>query len=349
MLVKRRNDCMAVDLSVLSRHPELAPRARLVAWASLSFLAVVGLACTSSAGHEPARAVSEEPQHASAGAHFDQTISPGEPTAGESSTASVHSAGTPALLVELFTSQGCSSCPPADELLRKLGSGQVMAAHGDREHDAPAVTIIPLAFHVDYWNYLGWSDPFSSARWTSRQHRYAQKVAGGRVYTPQLVIHGRTHAVGSQRDEIVAILDRLARHEAPTDIAIETRQNDRSLTVSASARRSTGTSKLDAWVAVFENNVATRVPRGENAGRELHNDYIVRALEPVFSIPAARSEPGNVPVGGNSGGGSVTITLAPAWHAENLGVAVFLQDPETLAIHGARSLSPAELHGSTQP
>src|SRR5688572_22165851 len=85
------------------------------------------------------------------------------------------------VLVELFTSQGCSSCPPADKLLSALRSDPQMAGR-----------VIPLAFHVDYWNRIGWEDPFSSAQWTGRQQRYARALGNGsRVYTPQLVVNGR--------------------------------------------------------------------------------------------------------------------------------------------------------------
>ncbi len=85
----------------------------------------------------------------------------------------------PAVLVELFTSQGCSSCPPADRLLGAL-PGEV-----------DGVQVLPLAFHVDYWDDLGWRDPFSSAEWTARQNRYAHALGAGRIYTPQLVVHGQ--------------------------------------------------------------------------------------------------------------------------------------------------------------
>jgi hypothetical protein len=110
------------------------------------------------------------------------------------------------VVLELFTSQGCSSCPPADRLLSTLG-----ARDG----------VVALAFHVDYWNYIGWRDPFSSAAATARQRRYGAAIAGGKVYTPMLVIDGREHVVGSIGSDVAAAVDR-ARAQPPSgwDIAI---------------------------------------------------------------------------------------------------------------------------------
>src|SRR5262245_2326035 len=93
------------------------------------------------------------------------------------------------VVVELFTSQGCSSCPPADRLLGELVRDGAIA-------DRP---VIALSFHVDYWNRLGWTDPFSRPAWSARQQAYADAMRDGRVYTPQLVIAGRSHVVGSRR------------------------------------------------------------------------------------------------------------------------------------------------------
>jgi len=91
------------------------------------------------------------------------------------------------VVVELFTSQGCSSCPPADRLLSKLSRDPRLAGR-----------VIPLAFHVDYWDYIGWRDPFASPRWSQRQKDYARVFRSNRIYTPQLVVSGSTEGVGSQ-------------------------------------------------------------------------------------------------------------------------------------------------------
>src|SRR6185295_6297026 len=114
-------------------------------------------------------------------------------TASASSASGDKSAPAPAagsssapIVVELFTSQGCSSCPPADRLLSTLRSDP---------------RVVPLAFHVDYWNYIGWTDPFSSARWSQRQQAYARAFASNRIYTPQLVVNGTSECVGSNEGE----------------------------------------------------------------------------------------------------------------------------------------------------
>jgi hypothetical protein len=91
------------------------------------------------------------------------------------------------VVIELFTSQGCSSCPPADRLLTRLAQDSKLAGQ-----------VIPLSFHVDYWDYIGWQDPFASPRWSERQRQYGRAFRSNRIYTPQLVVNGRTECVGSQ-------------------------------------------------------------------------------------------------------------------------------------------------------
>src|SRR6266545_881299 len=122
-----------------------------------------------------------------------------DPGGGDAAAATPAPAGArAAVVVELFTSQGCSSCPPADRLLTRL-PGSI-----------DGVLVLPLAFHVDYWDDLGWRDPFSSADWTARQKRYAAAIAGGHVYTPQLVVQGREDMVGSDRGAVEDAIRRAA-------------------------------------------------------------------------------------------------------------------------------------------
>ncbi|MEM9493152.1 MAG: DUF1223 domain-containing protein [Myxococcota bacterium] len=280
-------------------------------WLSIAVIGTIG--CS----REPVRASTEQPTTAS---------STGSETAVQVVPTTVHPAeprpAVQPLLVELFTSQGCHSCPPADRLLSKLGED------GVSDLKRP---IIPLSFHVDYWNYLGWSDPFSSPRWTERQHRYAARVAAGRVYTPQLVIHGRTHAVGSRVRQVASALRAVAEISSePAQLEVTAERSGRVLQVAASASRQADQSAAGAWIAVFENGVQTAVPRGENAGRTLRNDYIVRALEPVFEL--AR--------GVEMGSGAVEIRLDKSWQADQVGVVAFLQEPETLHITGVSALAP---------
>lgn len=223
-------------------------------------------------------------------------------------------------IVELFTSQGCSSCPPADRLLSKLAS--------DPRYQG---RVIPLSFHVDYWNYIGWTDPYSSQRWSDRQRQYAAKTfRSNRIYTPQVVVNGRTECVGSQEREVVSrITDALETEPAGrVSLALGERTPDGHLKVKVGARlaKAAGKGDLDLWVAVYESELTTPVKSGENASRTLRNDRVVRRLEKAFTIPAAA---------GSEKSAELTLGLDKRWKTKDLGVAAFLQDPATLAIHGA--------------
>lgn len=220
------------------------------------------------------------------------------------------------IVVELFTSQGCSSCPPADRLLSEL------AAREDLE-------IIPLSFHVDYWNYIGWTDPFSSKAWSERQRRYARAFRSGRVYTPQMVIDGRWEGVGSDRAEISGLL-RQARAAAPRiEISVSAAlvAKDR-LEMSVETHRfdpAVVPELLELWGAVVESDLVTPVARGENASKELRNDRVVRHLELL----------GRLGSDGAFESRSMELELPEAWARENLNVTALVQDPLTLRIYGA--------------
>lgn len=223
-------------------------------------------------------------------------------------------------IVELFTSQGCSSCPPADRLLSKLA--------GDSRYEGK---VIPLSFHVDYWNYIGWTDPYSSSRWSDRQKHYAARVfRSNRIYTPQVVVNGRTECTGSQEGKVLdRITDALATEPAGrVSLALEPPTPDGHLHVKLGAKlaKAAGPGNLDLWVAIYENGLSTPVKAGENASRTLRNDRVVRRFEKAFTLPAAA---------GTEKSGEIVLGLDKRWKLENLGVAAFLQDPATLAMHGA--------------
>ena len=223
-------------------------------------------------------------------------------------------------VVELFTSQGCSSCPPADRLLSKLAQ--------DPRYQGK---VIPLSFHVDYWNYIGWTDPYSSARWSERQKLYAARVFhSNRIYTPQVVVNGRAECVGSQEGTVLdRIADALAAEPAGrVSLAFDPPAPDGPLRVRVSAKlaKAAGPGDLDLWVAVYESGLSTAVKAGENASRVLRNDRVVRRFEKAFTLPGTA---------GAEKSGEVVLGLDKRWKADGLGVAAFLQDPATLAIHGA--------------
>lgn len=166
------------------------------------------------------------------------------------------------IFVELFTSEGCSSCPPADALLAEL---------------ANRPDVLALSFHVDYWDRLGWKDPFSSAAATRRQHRYAELLGLSTVYTPQIIVDGKWQAVGSDRNEVEQALGsaQRVREEVPVSLAID----------GGHVRITLGVGRRGASAAVlligFDRRHVTEVTRGENGGRTLAHIDVVRSIEEV--------------------------------------------------------------------
>jgi hypothetical protein len=204
--------------------------------------------------------------------------------ASASSAPAVVTGGAP-VVIELFTSQGCSSCPPADQLVAELArAGQ---SHGR--------AVVPLAFHVDYWNSLGWTDPFSSAAWTARQQDYARSLGDRSVYTPELVVAGGVGMVGSQAARVT---DAIAHAPIQRELDATARWTASTLAIDAAP-----VADATLWVAVWEDAPKTSVPTGENAGSSLVSDRVVRALQRVD--------------------GHTSVTLDPQW--KPAGAVVFAQ------------------------
>lgn len=208
------------------------------------------------------------------------------------------------VVIELFTSQGCSSCPSADRLLSKLGQNE---------------EIIALSFHVDYWNHLGWRDPYSSAEWSARQRRYAQALQTT-VYTPQLIVDGRSDLVGSDERRIrQAIADRRPSRSAPRlRLRLEERKDEVSVRVELDG--SDLPRRLDLELIVYESGLGESVTRGENVGRKLRHDYVVRSLERQPAVP---------------GESRASLRLDRGWNRDNLGVAALLRHRAGLQIAAA--------------
>lgn len=185
-------------------------------------------------------------------------------------TAAIAAAGMPPpgraaergpVVVELFTSQGCSSCPGADRFLAEL------AGRGD---------VVALSFHVDYWNYMGWADPFSRPDYSTRQRHYKKAMGLRYVYTPQMVVDGRSEAIGTER----ATVERLIREAAekpnlPIALAVD------GMTVTVDLPGGIGPHDATVWLAVFDRLHRTEVGRGENSGKALVNAHVVRALTAI--------------------------------------------------------------------
>jgi hypothetical protein len=219
-----------------------------------------------------------------------------------------------AVLVELFTSQGCSSCPPADRLLTKLGG-----EGGNR--------VVPLSFHVDFWNHGGWTDPFSSAEWTRRQVAYARVFRISAVYTPQAVVDGGAEIVGSEEAGLrAAIAAAAARPAALISLRLEPLDSKVRVHADVDLPEALRGRKLDLMFAVFETELVTPVGRGENGGSTLRNDYVVRSLRRDGGVSANKS---------GQAQSTATLSLEKTWNRSRLGVAAFVQDPQSLAICGA--------------
>ena len=175
-------------------------------------------------------------------------------------------AGAPAsrpIVIELFTSQGCSSCPPADAFLGEL---------------AKRPNVVALGFHVDYWDYIGWKDPYASKLATQRQRLYAQAFDLSYVYTPQMVVNGEEQAVGSERGNVESALAKAtARPPVGPSLSLAL-DRDGALAVHVGAgKEETAT----VWLACFDREHTTRVSRGENAGSTLTNYRVVRHFEAI--------------------------------------------------------------------
>lgn len=206
------------------------------------------------------------------------------------------------VVVELFTSQGCSSCPPAEAFLSDLA----------RRDD-----LIALEYHIDYWDYIGWKDPFAHPRFTRRQRDYAASLGARYVYTPQIVVDGAAHEVGSRREAVENLITaaRATRRErAGTEsprVHIHAR-DDGKLAVTIRGRLS-GNRPLNVLLVGFDREHATRVRRGENTGRHLVNSHVVRGFRSL----------------GLWRGGERVILLDPTTLGSDGGCAVLLQGPQT--------------------
>lgn len=223
--------------------------------------------------------------------------------------------GKSVVVLELFTSQGCSSCPSADEVLRDLAKDP---AYQDK--------ILPLSFHVDYWNYLGWADPFSSPLWSQRQQEYGKAFQSNRIYTPQLVIAGREHVVGSRRSQALASIQEASQRptQGQATAALTWDKNQLKVDVTASLQADAPNKEAVVWVVVFEDGLSNRVPRGENTGRTLHHHHVVRKMRKAFDLKA-----------GGSDKKSITLQAEEGWSKDKVGVAVLVQDPSTMHILAA--------------
>jgi hypothetical protein len=211
--------------------------------------------------------------------------------AGSASSAAMAQDSAPPVVVELFTSQGCSSCPPADHFLGEL---------------AQRSDVLALAFHVDYWNYIGWTDPFASKLATQRQRDYSQQLALRYVYTPQMVINGVAEGVGAEPDTIMPLIKAAAADPAPRAVTALARTGDGRLAVHIAAGRTSEAALV--WLVGFDRVDTTSVLRGENEGRTLTDYHVVRSFREIGTWTGAALDL-DVAANAASGDGSVAVLV----------------------------------------
>jgi hypothetical protein len=220
------------------------------------------------------------------------------------SPCSGRSAADRAVLVELFTSEGCDSCPPADRWLSRL------------RQDAAGGRLVPLAFHVDYWDYLGWQDPYAHAAHGQRQREAAARNRLRTVYTPQVVVGGRDMPQWREAAAFSEAVAKSRKAPARAEISLSWQASARTaqLDVSAQLHRAAEFSEAAAYVALYENRLISRVQAGENRGATLEHDFVVRGL----IGPLAFGQDGRLQH-------SNSLALRSEWKVQDLGVAAFVQ------------------------
>lgn len=234
----------------------------------------------------------------------------------------VAGATTP-VLVELFTSEGCSSCPPADRLLQALETQKI-----------PGAEVIVLSEHVDYWDHLGWRDPFSKAQFSQRQTDYSRMFKNNGIYTPQMVVNGRVEFVGNNSQlavkEISGAIGRSVATIRGETVGIETQENGKAV---ATVQLAVGDlpqmspkDELELMLAVSETGLRSRPKNGENSGAALEHTGVVRTL-----VKAGRVEaPGFA--------AKVKVPIDPAWKRQSLRLVAFVQEKKSRIVWGVAQI-----------
>jgi hypothetical protein len=218
------------------------------------------------------------------------------------------------VLVELFTSEGCSSCPPADRALAFL----------EKEQPISPAEIITLAMHVDYWNRLGWTDEFSSPLFSQRQELYAQRFKQADVYTPQMVVDGSEQFTGSDSAKATkSILDAAKSPKAGVELSVD---GDK---LKVKIPNMPEHENASVFLAIAEDNLISSVKRGENSGKTLEHVSVVRELKSI----------GNVAPQDKSFETEAVFQLQPNWKKENLKLVVFVQGNQNRKIYGVNRIS----------
>jgi len=225
----------------------------------------------------------------------------------------------PIVLVELFTSEGCSSCPPADDVLARLAGQQL----------ADGVEVLALGEHVDYWDRQGWRDPFSSAASSQRQAEYHDRVfRSSEVYTPQLVVDGEIECIGSNVRAVREAVMKASHRSKAAVLVAAAPGTGRDLRVTVridQAANAAWREAADVFVAVTEDRLVTNVRGGENRGRTLTHAAVVRSLTKIGAVKPDDAAPSTTAV----------VRLAPEWNSGNLRIIGFVQERRSRRIVGA--------------
>ncbi len=225
---------------------------------------------------------------------------------------------SPVAIVELFTSEGCSSCPAADEVVSDL----VAKSRKD------GAAVYPISFHVDYWNNLGWKDRFSAAAFTQRQYEYVRVLGLASAYTPQMVVNGRAEFVGNDSERAKAEVATALRQVSTVSVGLTAVQSHGKVTVSYSAGGDAKGKTLQ--VVLVQRGLETKVRRGENSNRTLHHDNVARSFQSVAITDSSMN-------------GSVVLELPTEVStadiaAGRVSVVAYVQDGSTLRVLGGAAV-----------
>lgn len=266
---------------------------------------------------------------ASIGAPLSSPASASSKPSGNASGATKEVA-TP-VIIELFTSEGCSSCPAADEVMARLAKTQPV----------PGAEIVPLGEHVDYWNRLGWTDPFSSAEFSRRQREYSSAFASDEVYTPQMIVDGETEFVGSNIAKARAAIARAASMPKATVEIGRVEEQGSARRVTDSIKFAVSVNHLpaakpgetaDVILALTQDGLSSNVAGGENGGRRLTHDAVVRQLSVIGRINPERE---------GSFSAAPVINIPGDWNRKSVHVVVFVQERSSRRVLGAASTNLA--------
>ena len=213
-------------------------------------------------------------------------------------------------LIELFTSEGCSSCPPADEALE-----EIQKKYNDKD-------VLVLSYHVDYWNKLGWKDIFSDVSFTQRQEYYSNIFRLNNIYTPQVVVNGKKEFLGSDKSKLVSSIEEQLNERSAVSIKLNAVQNTEGKIVVQYSVEEADTKKEQAILVLIQKMATNEIKKGENKGRTLHHINIVRN---IFYLPLKEK--------------STNFTLPAGLQKEDFSVAGFIQEKSSGKIKAIQSAS----------